>query len=400
MIVNIEKLDDFGRGITFINNKICFIENALKDEVVEIEIIKEKRKYIEAKVIDILVKSKKRIENECPYYLVCGGCCLRHLNYLDENTFKKEKITNLLKKFTKIDSDKVEEIIYNKDIYYRNKIILHGKNNKLGLYQKESNDIIEIDNCLLANKKINEIIALLQKINYNIDKVIIKTSNDLKYSMVKVDGKIKDLNSLNNLVDVLILNNQIITKKHSILTTIGNIKYKQSIDSFFQVNRFLTKELYDEVLKEIKKLKPRKVLDLYCGTGSIGIYISKYCQEVVGIDYNHSNIKDANINKEINKLKNIKFIADKVENRIQFFKDYTTVIVDPPRAGLDKKTKEYLIKFKPKNIFYISCDPVTLMRDLNDLSYIFKIKYIKPFNMFPRTYHVECVCVLEINKKI
>ena len=139
---------------------------------------------------------------------------------------------------------------------------------------------------------------------------------------------------------------------------------------------------------------PNSVLDLYCGTGTIGIYISKYCKSIVGVDYNESNIEDANKNKEINNVKNIEFICDKVENRINEFKNIDLVVVDPPRAGLDKKTKENLIRISPKMIAYTSCDPVTLARDIKDLSQNYEVKYIQPFNNFPRTYHVECVSVL------
>lgn len=394
MIVDILRIDDFGRGITYINDKICFVENALPKEKVLIEIQNEKKKYLEAKVIKVLEKSIKRIENKCPYYLECGGCCLRHLDYSAENSFKENKIRNLYKKFLKNEEVKIKNISFLDDQFYRNKIILHGKDLKLGLYKNESKDIVEIEECLLVNDRINEIIKILKKINCGITKAVIKTSNNLEYSMVEIIGEVKNISLLEKQVNVLILNNEIISKNETILTEIGEYKFLQSIDSFFQVNRFLTKVLYDEVREAIKKAKPKKVLDLYCGTGTIGIYVSSYCEEVIGIDFNSSNINDAFLNKDLNKCKNITFLNDKVENKVNLFKDVDTIIVDPPRAGLDKKTISYLKTLKVKNLIYVSCDPVTLMRDLVVLSEVYEIEYIKPFNMFPRTYHVECVCVL------
>lgn len=394
MIVDILRIDDFGRGITYINDKICFVENALPKEKVLIEIQNEKKKYLEAKVIKVLEKSIKRIENKCPYYLECGGCCLRHLDYSAENSFKENKIRNLYKKFLKNEEVKIKNISFLDDQFYRNKIILHGKDLKLGLYKNESKDIVEIEECLLVNDRINEIIKILKKINCGITKAVIKTSNNLEYSMVEIIGEVKNISLLEKQVNVLILNNEIISKNETILTEIGEYKFLQSIDSFFQVNRFLTKVLYDEVREAIKKAKPKKVLDLYCGTGTIGIYVSSYCEEVIGIDFNSSNINDAFLNKDLNKCKNITFLNDKVENKVNLFKDVNTIIVDPPRAGLDKKTISYLKTLKVKNLIYVSCDPVTLMRDLVVLSEVYEIEYIKPFNMFPRTYHVECVCVL------
>ncbi len=186
------------------------------------------------------------------------------------------------------------------------------------------------------------------------------------------------------------------SQEDTLKSTIGDKEFIISYSSFFQINRKLTKRLYDEVLKTVKNKKPNKVLDLYCGTGTIGIYISDFAKEIIGIDNNGSNILDANKNKKLNKVNNIEFICDKVENRIDTFKNIDLIIVDPPRAGLDNKTKEYLQKIKSKTIIYVSCDPVTLSRDLKELNESYIINYIKPFNMFPKTYHVECVCVLKL----
>jgi len=394
MKVKIYRLDDFGRGITYVNDKVCFVENALPDEIVEITITKEYKKYLEAKVLKYLDHSPNRVESKCPYFQECGGCNLWHIGFNNENRYKQEKIKNLLKKFTILQDINVSDTIYQEELGYRNKLTLHGKNKKLGLYKKETNDVIEIDKCLIANHKINTIIKELMNINKNISKVVIKTSNNQKYCLVEIKGEVKSTTSLEKIVDILIVNNQLLTKESSIMTTIGNKKYYQSSSSFFQINAFLTKYLYDEVLSTIKEIKPSKVLDLYCGVGTIGIYISDYCQEVIAIDYNESNILDANKNKILNNSQNISFICDKVENQINNFTDIDAIIIDPPRKGLDLKTKKYINKLKPKTVIYISCDPVTLTRDLNDLSLIYNIKYIKPFNMFPKTYHVECVCVL------
>ena len=395
MEVKIEKLDNLGRGITYINNKICFIENSLPNEIVDIKITKDKSKYLEGKVIKYIEKSPLRIEEECPYSSICGGCNLNHMCYNDENKFKTNKVKDLITKYANNDPNLVENIVYNDRNYYRNKIILHGKDKELGLYKKETNEIIPIKECLLVNPKINEIIAILNNINNGIEEVTIKTSNDNSKVMVSIIGNIKSTNELLNICDVLILNNKYQTNNKVIETNIGNKKYYQSINSFFQVNNTLTKELYNEVLINVKDKNYKKVLDLYCGTGTIGIYIKDYVDKVIGIDYNSSNIEDAKINVELNNLNNIEFICDKVENKIDEFTDIDLVIVDPPRAGLDNKTKEYLKKINSNEIIYVSCDPMTLARDIKDLSDIYKVKYIKPFNMFPRTYHCESVAVLE-----
>ena len=319
MEVKIEKLDNFGRGITYINDKICFVEDALENEIVDIEITNDKKKYQEAKVVNYISISNKRIEEECPFSKICGGCNLNHISYEDENKFKEEKLKQLVEKYTNIDSNLVQEITYDERNNYRNKIVLHGSNNKLGLYQKQSNDIVEIDKCILVDDRINEIITLLKNINKDIKEATIKISNDTKEVMVEIKGEVLDTYELINTVDVLIINNEYLSDKKQIINPIGNKKYYESISSFFQVNKTLTEKLYNEALNVVKEDKPNTVLDLYCGTGTIGIYISDYCNKIIGIDYNKSNIEDANKNKELNNCNNIEFICDKVENQIDKF---------------------------------------------------------------------------------
>ena len=395
MEVKIEKLDNFGRGITYLNNKICFVENAYPEEIVEIEIVKENKKIIEAKTIKVITKSNNRVESKCPYSNICGGCNFSNLKYEEELIYKTEKVKDLISKYTGL-TNIVEDTNYINEYNYRNKIILHGKNNKLGLYEENTNNIVEINECLLVNNKINEIIKILKEENISIEEALIKTSNDEKEVLVSIKGKINNIDKLKDKCTVLIINDELKTTNSSIITNIGKYKFYESEKSFFQINKDLTENLYDEALKIVEKVKPNKLLDLYCGTGTIGIYVSEFSNEIIGIDYNKSNINDANKNKELNNLNNISFICDKVENQIDNFKDIDMIIVDPPRKGLDQKTKEYLNIIKAKHLVYISCDLITFSRDINDLLENYEVEYIKPFNMFPKTYHVENVAYLKL----
>ena len=395
MEVKIEKLDNFGRGITYLNNKICFVENAYPEEIVEIEIVKENKKIIEAKTIKVITKSNNRVESKCPYSNICGGCNFSNLKYEEELIYKTEKVKDLISKYTGL-TNIVEDTNYINEYNYRNKIILHGKNNKLGLYEENTNNIVEINECLLVNNKINEIIKILKEENISIEEALIKTSNDEKEVLVSIKGKINNIDKLKDKCTVLIINDELKTTDSSIITNIGKYKFYESEKSFFQINKDLTEKLYDEALKIVEKVKPNKLLDLYCGTGTIGIYVSEFSNEIIGIDYNKSNINDANKNKELNNLNNISFICDKVENQIDNFKDIDMIIVDPPRKGLDQKTKEYLNTIKAKHLVYISCDLITFSRDINDLLENYEVEYIKPFNMFPKTYHVENVAYLKL----
>lgn len=391
MKVEIEKLDHFGRGITYIDGKICFVEKALPGEIVKIKIVKDSKKYMLGKVIDYYKLSDDRVEEKCIYSDICGGCNLSHLSFDSENEYKCMKVKEILKKFGNVDEDKVLDIESSNMYNYRNKVTLHGSNNTLGYCESGSNSVFGTEKCLLADEKINEVMEVVKGMTYTekIEELLIRTNNESDEVMISLKGEINDYECLNNLVDTLIINDEVLLGEGKIISSIGSKKYYVSDKSFFQVNKELTVKLYDEVKKVVKEYKPKKVLDLYCGTGTIGIYVSEYCKEVIGVDYSKSGINDANLNKELNKAKNIKFICERVENVIDEFNNIDLVIVDPPRAGLDNKTMDNLKRIAAKTIIYVSCDPATLARDLKVLSSDYEVVYVKPFNMFPRTYHVE-----------
>lgn len=396
MKVEIEKLDHFGRGIAYINNKICFIENALPKEIVKVKIIKETKKYLLGEVIDFYRLSDERVDEVCPYVSSCGGCNLEHMSLDAENIFKCNKVKEILKKFANVDDVKVLDTVSVNDYNYRNKVTLHAKDNIIGYYEKRSNKVIRIQECLLADSKINEIIEILNEmvLENNFDEVLIRVSNDSSEVMVSISGEVDDYSILVNKVDTLIINDEVVLGEGNIISSIGNKRYYVSSKSFFQVNKELTSRLYDEVLNVVKEIKPKNVLDLYCGTGTIGIYISDYVEKVIGVDYSESGIVDAKKNNELNNS-NVEFICDRVENVIDKFSDVDLVIVDPPRSGLDSKTIENICRIGAEKVIYISCDPVTLARDLKSLSESYDVLFVKPYNMFPRTYHVENVVLLE-----
>lgn len=396
--MKIEKLDYYGRGISRSSGKVYFIENALKDEDVSITLLKEKKKYCEAKLKEISNISKDRTEAKCKYYNVCGGCQLMHIKEEKQEEFKKEKVEEILKKFLNYNKD-VNDIVFSKNFNYRNKVVLHVKDNKLGFYKNKTNELIEIDKCLLLNPVINDLISYLK--NYielkDIKKITIKVGNKTNEVMLIIDGSIAYYQNLLEIVDVLIINEKVMTTKDYITSYIGNKKYIIKRNSFFQVNYDISTRMYDKVKDVIVKEKSKNVLDLYCGTGTIGIYISDVVSKITGIEVVSDAIESANINKKINNVENIEFILGKVEDKLDFISNNNidTVIVDPPRSGLHKKVIPILEKISPKTIIYVSCDPITMARDIKLLSNDYELVEVTPYDMFPNTYHVETVCVLE-----
>lgn len=389
LVVKIENLDHFGRGIAKVNNMPIFVENSLINEEVEIVITKEKKKYMEGFVSNYLKKSPLRVESNCPYYDKCGGCDLLHMSYEEQLKYKENKVKEIIKKFSGLEC--VNSIVGSIQFNYRNKVTLHVKNGVIGYYKENSNEIISIDKCLLVDERINILIDEIKNLNLNgINKIVIRVTNN--ESMAIFYG---DINSNINLrADTIIINSKVTKGNGYIEENIGDLKFIISPTSFFQVNNVGMINIYNKVLDYVDG---GNILDLYCGTGTIGIYVSKKADKVLGVEINEEAIKDALLNKKINNINNVDFISGDVgtvlsKNKFKF----DIVIVDPPRAGLDNNSINNIIKINPKKIIYVSCDPVTLARDLNILKEYYDVLEITPFDMFSNTYHVECVCLLNL----
>lgn len=393
--VKVEKLDNLGRGIARIDNKIVFIENALPEEVVDIEIIKDKKNYSLARRIRLDKKSKYR-RVICPYSDFCGGCDLISLEYDKQLEYKQNKIEELVRRNLGC-SIKINNIIYNNEEAYRNKILLHIMQEKLGFFEQMTNNIVDIDKCLLVNDRINSLISLIRKFiksNRELKSVVIRSSSNGDTMLIFSGNVSKELLLESfSMVDVIVLNNKLV-KGQFIKEMLGDKEFLIYPNSFFQVNMFNTLNLYNEVKRMTYNKKYGNILDLYCGTGTIGIFLSQIATSVVGIEVVEDAVIAAKSNADINNVENIKFICGRVEDYIDGFNNIDLIILDPPRSGLDKKTIDNVKRINPKEIIYVSCDPMTLVRDLKELEEDYLIKEITPVDMFPNTHHVECVSVL------
>jgi len=407
--VEIEKLDHQARGIAHINDKIVFVENSLPLEKVKIRVVKENKKIMEAIVTDYIEKSVDRIESSCPYYKECGGCDLLHLSYEKQLMYKENKVKEIMNKYADIDENLVKNIVASPKQYnYRNKVTLKV-NNKVGYYKKKSYDIVEIENCLIANEKINQTIEEIEKIKIpsSINELVIRSINETDISLTiylqnkyDIDNFVNILSKKIDSIKVIFQNNIINeTGKSNIIGRLGKYNFQMSQNAFFQVNTEQTINLYDKIKEYVKECNSPTTLDLYCGTGTIGIYVSEYASKVIGVEINSEAIENAKINAKNNNIKNIEFLAGDAKiilNRNNYSADL--IIVDPPRSGLDVEVVNDIFEINPNNVIYVSCDPITLARDLK----IFKDKYdiieITPFDMFPNTYHVECVVRLHSKK--
>ena len=390
MQVHIDRMDHFGNGIGNINGKIIFVKGALPGETVDVTITKDKKSFMEGTINTIIYKSSKRVEPFCKYFGVCGGCSLCHLNYENTLEYKKERVKNILSKF---DIPKINVIKNENDLYYRNKIELKIVDGKLGFYEKSTHNLIEIKECKVTKKSINKSFEFVKNMELENANVTIRANYNDEVLII-IDSKEKPviLNPEDYKIVGIVLNDKCIYGQDNFMEKINNLFFTVSYNSFFQVNNYINLELFN-LIKE--NIVGKTVLDLYSGVGTLSIVASKVVDKVYSIEVTQNAVKNALINAKINKCDNINFILGKVEDKIGFINDkIDTIIVDPARAGLDKKTIEVINNICPQRIIYVSCDTQSLANNLVDLTN-YEIKKFYILDMFSYTYHIECFCILD-----
>ena len=387
MKVKIEKLDNFGNGICHINNKIVFVKRALPEELVDIDIYKEKKDIAFAKIVNIIKPSEDRKNPICPYYDRCGGCDFLHTTSEVEKEFKINKAKYLF--------NRCDNFFETDNLNYRNKIVLHSKNGHFGFYQEETNDLVEIEYCNLADNKINEIIKSLRNDNIwgDFDVTIRSFDNNI---LLSIDGEINNITfyDTTKLVKTIIVNNQVIVGDGYLYFNINDYKIRLGSNAFFQVNLEGLNNIYEIINKFLNKKNINHALDLYSGVSLWSILINKYVNKIDSIEINEEACLNAKYNILENNISNVNVINGKVEDNIDKFNNIDLVITDPPRSGMDKKTIYYLSKINSQYIIYISCNMDTLKRDIELLDN-YRIIELDLVNMFKKTYHVETVVILE-----
>lgn len=432
-----------GEGIAKIDGFTIFIPNAIKGEKIKILIVKVLASHAFGKIIEIIKQSDYREESDCITYKRCGGCSLRHIKYNETLKIKQNAVQSLVNK-TLENKLKVEETLgMDKPYHYRNKAqypIGLNKEGKpvIGVFANRTHEIIPIETCYIQNKQSGEIAKYIFNFLVNhkikvydeksgkglvrhiVTKIGIKTNevmciivingnelpyedilvNELTHKFENIKSIIKNINTKNTNV---ILGNENINLYGNgyIKDILGDFIFKISPMSFYQVNPVQAEKLYNIGVELADINKNDIVFDLYCGIGTISLFMSKFAKEVYGVEIVDEAIVAAKENACINNVTNTKFIAGDVEKVLDDLVNVKKIIpdiimLDPPRRGLDNTSIENIRKVSPKKVVYISCNPATLVRDLAKLEDIYNIKSIKPVDMFPFTSSVECCAVLEL----
>ena len=422
-----------GSGVVHFSDLVFFVPGLIEGEEAQLGITAMKKNYGYARIAELKKASPHRVKPVCSVYKQCGGCQLMHMDYEEQKRFKENKVKGVFLQNAKMDITPLPIITSDHLYAYRNKVQVPVQCDKgavkMGFYRGRTNDIVEFDNCAVQTECSNEIVQFMRK-KLNALKcanafrhVLIKHAHRTNQIMVcfvvreypfrnherlvkELTEKFEEIKSVTCIVNRR-EDNVILDGKETVLFGLPYIeeellgcRFRISARSFYQINPYTTELLYSKAIEYAGLTGNETVVDLYCGTGTIGILCAKKAKKVYGVEIVEDAVKDARINAEINGITNIDFFtADAKQGARRMIKNKIkadVVIVDPPRKGCSAETLDAIISIAPKRLVYVSCDPSTLARDcacLKEKGY--EPGDIQPVDMFPNTNHVETVVLLQ-----
>ncbi len=433
-----------GKAVGEIDGKIIFLNAGLPGELVRAKITKSKRNYNVGKVIEIIEKSDERIEAQCSHFDICGGCTWQDLDYERQLYYKRKQIDDCLKHIAKFETVDLAEIIPAPNQFrYRNKMEFSFNTNPedgfaLGLHRRgRFDEIFNLDECYLTSEIDPEIVKWFRTFvkesgmsAYNVTEhtgflrfLMIRhtqNTNQIMLNIVTVDGEIINLEKL--IDDVKSKFPEVVTIVQNINNQKSNIskgekefihygdgfieerildcRFRIYANSFFQTNSLQTENLYKTAFELLQPNQNDRLLDLYCGAGTIGLTAAKMVDEVIGVELEPTAIEAARENAKLNDITNATFYTglaqELLRNNPEILNGVNSIITDPPRAGMHKKALKALVEHDHKRLVYISCNPSTFARDaqiLVDSGY--SLGKVIPVDMFPHTMHIELVSIFE-----
>lgn len=446
-----------GKGVAKQDNLVYFIERAVPGDVVDVELMRKKKSFVEGKVTSVVKPSEYRVDPFCEHFGVCGGCKWQHMSYDAQLKFKEQYVGNQLSRIGKVDVSGMEPILGSEGTkYYRNKLEFTFSNKRwltdlddvqpgdsmdaLGFHVPGRFDkILAIDHCYLqqdpSNALRNEVFEFAQANGISfydlkfhegaLRNLIIRTSSTGEVMVIVVfaypeEGQVDLLMSFiqerfPDLTSLLYIINQkrndtifdqeiaVYAGRDFIYEEMEGLKFKVGPKSFYQTNSLQAYELY-KITREFADLKGDElVYDLYTGAGTIANFVAKSAREVVGVEYVPTAIEDAKINSAINEIANTKFYAGDMKDVLtaEFVAEHgkpDVVITDPPRAGMHADVVNRILEMESDRVVYVSCNAATQARDLDMLQEKYTVERIKPVDMFPHTQHVENVVLLKLKK--
>lgn len=441
-IMDIDDLGHKGEGIGKIKGFTVFVPRGLPGDKIEVKVVKVKKNYAYGRLIKIIQPSQHRVQELCPVAGRCGGCQIQSMKYKSQLDFKTKIVKDNIERIGGLKDVKIHNCIGMDNPWrYRNKAqfpVGTGKDGKIaiGFYAPRSHDIIDNPVCHIQHVFADKVIEVVKKfmednripsydeitgrglirhivtrIGFETDEamvVIVTNGTQLSRKDDLISRLITEVPAIKSIVqnintrntNVIMGEKNITLYGQSYITDyIGELKFKISSNSFFQVNPIQTEYLYNKAVEYAGLSDKEVVFDLYCGTGTISLFMASKAQKVYGVEVVAQAIEDARNNAAENEIKNVEFIEGEAEKIVPelYRKGITAdvIVLDPPRKGCDESLLETIKQVRPQRIVYVSCNPSTLARDLSILEKGgYKTIEIQPVDMFPHTVHIETVCLL------
>lgn len=445
VIVTIEDIGADGEGIGKYEGYALFVKNTAIGDKVLVKVMKAGKTYGYARLVEILEASPYRVNPRCEIAGKCGGCQIMHMDYAKQLEYKENKVRNCLTRIGGFENIPMEPVCGMEDLYYyRNKSQFPVGRNKegkvvIGFYAGRTHSIIDTDHCYIGAEVNMPVIRFLRSFieDYNIEPynekehtgllrhILIRagyTSGEVMVCLVingrdmpnkkelveglrKIPGMKSICLNINTSKTNVILGEKIVKVwgEPYITDYIGPVKYRISPLSFFQVNPVQTHKLYQIALDYAGLKGNETVWDLYCGIGTISLFLARKAKKVYGVEIIPQAIEDAKTNARINGIDNAEFFVGAAEEVLpRKHKEENiradVIVVDPPRKGCDQKLLDTIIDISPERIVYVSCDPATLARDLKFLcANGYELKKVRPVDQFGHSVHVETVCLMVRN---
>lgn len=448
-----------GKSLAKVDDKVLFVAHAVPGDIVDVQITKSRKQYMEGRVVSFQKLSDDRVDAFCEHFGVCGGCKWQYLPYDKQLYFKHKQVKDNLERIGKIELPEINPILASAETtFYRNKLEFTFSNKRWMTEEEIATDekienpkalgfhlpgrfdkILNINKCWLQAEPSNEIrnfvyrYALDNNLSFHdmrqheglLRNIIIRTAStgDLmvvvsffEYDKEAISALLSaireefpQITSLQYVINPKLndtINDLEIKRFHGndyIMEEMEGLRFKVGAKSFYQTNSKQAYELYQITRKFAGLTGNELVYDLYTGTGTIAQFVSKDAKRVIGIEYVEDAIVDAKANAELNDIKNVEFYAGVMEKLLtpEFIDEHgkpDLIITDPPRSGMHAKVVDTILAVSPKRIVYVSCNPATQARDLQSLDAKYKVVNIQPVDMFPHTHHVENVVLLELRK--
>ncbi|GAX91162.1 23S rRNA (uracil(1939)-C(5))-methyltransferase RlmD [Effusibacillus lacus] len=433
-----------GEGVGRYQDYTLFVPGAIRGERIRAKVTKVNKNYGFARLVEVLQASEFRAEPPCPIYHRCGGCNLQHMTYEGQLAHKRQLVVDALARIGKLEDVEVLPVLGMDEPWkYRNKSqvpvgLVNGKV-VAGFYAPRTHEIIDMEGCLIQHPYSDEIVGkvkralvdlgipvydevshqglvrhIVARVGYHTgETMVVLVTNGRKIPRVEelvsrlrmeIGHLVSIIQNVNTAVTNVIFGPDTYTLwgKDRIEDRIGDVRFSISARSFFQVNPVQTEVLYGKALEYAQLTGKETVIDAYCGIGTISLFLARKAKHVVGVEVVEAAIEDAKRNAELNGIENVGFLegeAEKVIPRLYEERGLRAdvVVVDPPRKGCDEALLSTIVDMRPERVVYVSCNPSTLARDLRFLEDRgYKTQEVQPVDMFPHTYHVECVTLLTL----